>query len=361
MKNRNLLFIAVLVSSIIAVQLAGGWLNPALTASATAPTSDLTVTQPGTTTANEFYRETGLLSLNENRFIRLSGGWEWQISSSGEKDLATSRFNDVTIEGTFTGGWLDLYARLKGQSFDLQLDGAPAARLTSPDTGQFGYFRLINTTTRARHTFRLRLTNRNGADFQALSFRTNGRWKRTDFATRPTLMGFGSSTMDFCGIEWNLAEAKGWETINRGIGGTTVINQGQYRVAGDVLALQPDVVLLNYGSNDWYGKLPLEEFKTAYLSMLNQLAAGLPKTRFVVLGLFPRNGGDEALRLQFNKTIQADLLASPIKDRAQYVEVKGYDYKTDSIDGTHPNPAAVARLFVPQLLPFLANVANPAA
>ena len=355
LKNRNLLYIATLITSIIGSQLVSGWFSPAFSS----PLTELSVTPPGTTTANEYYRETPLLDLAERRYIRLSGGWEWQDGPTGEKNLAVSRYNDATIEGTFTGNWLELYARLKGQSFDLQLDGNPASHLTMPDTGQYGYFRIINGPKRAQYKFRLRLTNRAGGSLEALTFRTNGRWKLTRFATRPSLMGFGSSTMDFCGIEWGLAEAKGWETLNRGIGGTTVTNQGQYRVERDVLPFQPDVVLINYGSNDWYGKIPLDRFEAAYLNMLNQLAAGLPDTRFVVLGLFPRSGGDEVSRAQFNKAIQAAIVASPIKTRTQYVEVKGYDYKTDSLDGTHPNPQAVATKFVPQLLPLLGNGTKP--
>lgn len=354
MKNRSLPIIAALVSAIIGLQLFSGWLNPALTAPPPIPA----VTSPGTTTANQYYRETSLLELAERRYIRLSGGWEWQDGPTGDKNLAVSRYNDATIEGAFTGSWLELYARQDGQSFDLQLDGAAFILLTMPKTGQFGYFRLINGEKRAQHTFRLRLTNRNG-QLQALTFRTNGRWKQTAFVPRTKLLGYGSSTMDFCGIEWSLAEAKGWETINRGVGGTTVTGQGQYWVQPDVVPFQPDVVLINYGSNDWYTKVPLDQFQAAYLKMLNQLAAGLPHARFVVLGLFPRKGGDEISRGQFNKAIQADIVNSPIKSRTQYIEVQGYDYRTDSLDGTHPNPQAVARKFVPQLLPLLANVTSP--
>lgn len=349
MKNRNLLFIATLVTSIISVQLVTGWPNPATGG----PLINLLVTQPGQATANQNYRETPLQDLNERRYIRLSGGWEWQTGPAGYNNLAVSRYNDATIEGAFTGTWLELYTRQKGQSFDVQLDTNLLTHLTMPSTGQFGYFRVINASKRALHTFRLRLTNRNGSALEALTFRTNGRWQPTAFAPRTRLLGFGSSTMDFCGITWGLAEAKGWETINRGVGGSTVTGQGQYWVQRDVIPFQPDVVLINYGSNDWYGKIPLEEFKPAYLNMLNQLSAGLPGARFVVLGLFPRQGGDENSRVQFNKAIQEDIGVSELKARTRYVEVQGYNYKTDSLDGTHPSPAAVARYFVPQLLPYL--------
>ncbi|MBN9389691.1 MAG: SGNH/GDSL hydrolase family protein [Chloroflexi bacterium] len=357
MKNRSLLLFAALVTSVISLQLGTAWAY----SETSGPLINLLVTHPGQATANQNYRETPLQDLNERRYIRLSGGWEWQAGPSGDMNLAVSRYNDVTIEGTFNGSWLELYARQRGQAFDLQLDTNTLAHLTMPNTGQFGYFRIINAPTKALHTFRLRLTNRAGGTLEALTFRTNGRWKPTAFAARTRLMGFGSSTMDFCGITWGLAEAKGWETINRGVGGSTVTDQGQYWVQRDVLPFQPDVVLVNYGSNDWYGKLPLDNFKTAYLNMLNQLSAGLPKARFVVLGLFPRQGGNESSRVQFNQAIQDDIAASGLKNRTQYVEVKGYNYKTDSIDGTHPKPEAVARFFVPQLLPYLGNDTKQAA
>lgn len=351
MKNRNQLLTAIMITAIIGIQIFGGWFNPVFTGTL----NDTLIKEPGKTLVDEISRETPLKTLAERQYIRLSGGWEWLDGPKGEKNLALSRYNDVTIEGTFTGTWLELYARQKGQVFDMELDASPITRLTAPNTSQFGYIRVLNGLKRDQHKFRLRLTNRAGDKLEALSLRTDGRWKPTAFAPRQKLMGFGSSTMDGCGITWGLGEAKGWETINRGVGGTTVIKEGQFWVQRDVVPFQPDVVLVNYGSNDWFGKLPLDQFKPAYLNMFKQLAEGLPNARFVVLGIFPRSGGDEASRLKFNQAIKDEITVSGMQDRTRYIEVANYNYEKDTLDGTHPNPAAVAGKFVPQLLPYLKN------
>ena len=353
MKTRNQLYLAAIVTAIIGIQIFGGWFNPVFDTNISALSPVGPSQGQGKTLVDEITRETPLKMLADRQYVRLSGGWEWQDGPTGEKNLALSRYNDVTIEGTFNGSWLELNARQKGQAFDMELDAAPPARLNMPNTGQFGYFRVLNGLKKDQHKFRLRLSNRAGDKLEALSLRTDGRWLPSTFAPRMKLMGFGSSTMDGCGITWGLAEAKGWETINRGVGGTTVTKEGQFWVQRDVLPYRPDVVLVNYGSNDWVGNIPLDQFKAAYLSMLKQLGDGLPQARFVVLGLFPRTGGNETTRVQYNQAIKDDIAEAGITGRIQYVEVKNYNYQTDTIDGTHPNPAAVAGKFVPQLLPYL--------
>lgn len=55
------------------------------------------------------------------------------------------------------------------------------------------------------------------------------------------------------------------------------------------------------------------------------------------------------------------IAVSGMIDRTQYTEVKNYNYEKDTLDGTHPNPAAVAGKFVPQLLPYLENGTKPLA
>ncbi|MDB5080220.1 MAG: hypothetical protein JWP00_2144 [Chloroflexi bacterium] len=349
MKNRNQLLIAALVTSIIGFQIFGGWFNPIFTGAL----SDTARKTPGKILVDEITRETHLKTMVERQYIRLSGGWEWQESPTGDRNLGVSRYNDATIEGTFTGSWLELYGRHKGQTFEMEVDSGPITLLTAPKTGKYGYFRILNGLNKDQHKFRLRLANRAGDKLEALSLRTDGRWKPLVYPSRTKLLGFGSSTIDGCGITWGLAETKGWETINRGVGGTTVTREGQFWVQRDVLPFRPDVVLINYGSNDWYGKIPLGEFKTAYRSMLKQLAEGLPEARFVVLGIFPRVGGDEASRLQFNQAIRDEIAVASLENRTRYAEVTNYNYEKDTQDGTHPNSSAVAGKFIPQLLPYL--------
>ena len=308
------------------------------------------MTQAGTLKANGS-EEMTLRNLNSFHFVQLRGGWEWINGPDGSK-IARSRFNDALIEGTFVGSWLELFAHLKGQSFELSLDAALPTILTLPKTDTDGYFRLLDGLSKSSHHFTLRLTDRQGGDLVAQSLRTDGNWLRGQFSRRPRILGYGSSTIDFCGITWQLGQRLNWEAVNRGIGGTTVVHEGQYRVASDVISQHPETILINYGSNDWFSNVPLDQFKPAFLSMLDGIGRGVPNANIVVMGLFPRRNGNESTRPLFNKAIQEAIRASVAADHTRYVEVTGYNYNTGSPDGTHPNPASVNSLFVPQLLPY---------
>ena len=302
----------------------------------------------------DFSREDSLENLQGNHFIRLAGGWE-PIMADGY-NLEMSRFNDAVIEGEFEATRLELFARLRGQSFQLEIDSAAPVKLTAPNTQSYAYFKLADGLTAGSHHFRLRLVGRGDGLFLAYSLRINGDWISGNYPQPTKLLGFGSSTIEETDILWELSQAKHWEAINRGIGGSTVFREGQNRVGRDVLSQQPDVILLNYGSNDWYENIPLPQFRAAYYHMLTDLARGLPQTRFVVVGIFPREGGNEATRGAYNQAIQDSLEASGLLPRSHYLEIAGYSWPVDSRDGTHPNPKAVLTKFVPQILPWLSGL-----
>ncbi len=301
--------------------------------------------------------EINLNNLAAARSIQLRGGWEWNTAID-QLRWGQSRFNDAVIEGTFQGSWLELYTHLKGQIFEIELDGAAPVSLTAPHTDSDGYFRVLDNLTSGKHHFLLRLVDRAGGQLLVRSLRIDGNWLHTNFTRRPRIEGFGSSTMDFVGITWQISRKLDWEAVNRGIGGTTVLKEGQYRVTRDVISQHPEVLLINYGSNDWYANLSLKDFKLAYLNMLNQVGRGLPNTDIVVLGIFPRQGGDELSRPLYNQAIQEAIAASVVSTRVKYTEVTNYNYASYSSDGTHPNLAAVNKIFVPQLLPVF-NKLNP--
>src|ERR1700712_318533 len=107
MKTRNQPFLAAIITAIIGIQIFGGWFNPVFTGAFNGTTTS--TKEPGKVLVDEMSRETPLKTLAERQYIRLSGGWEWLNGPTGEKNLALSRYNDVTIEGTFNGTWLELY------------------------------------------------------------------------------------------------------------------------------------------------------------------------------------------------------------------------------------------------------------
>lgn len=299
----------------------------------------------------DFSREDSLENLQSDHFIRLAGGWE-PIVADGY-DLEMSRFNDAVIEGQFEATRLEIFARLNGQRFELALDSAAPVEIAAPDTQSYAYFKLADGLKTGSHHFRLRLVTRGDGPVLAHSLRINGDWVSENYPAQVKLLGYGSSTIEGTGVLWELCQAKHWEAINRGIGGSTVFREGQSRVGRDVLSQQPDVILLNYGSNDWYENIPISQFRAAYHHMLTELAHGLPQARLVVVGIFPREGGNEATRGAYNQVIQDSLEATGLLARAHYLEIAGYSWPTDSYDGTHPNRNAVLTKFVPQILPWL--------
>jgi lysophospholipase L1-like esterase len=342
MQLRNQALICTLLAVLVSLQLSVGVLDTK---------SQTLVAQSGQRLGAEINRETSLKHLVDQKAVHLAGGWE-TLDSEGNYDIVQSRFNDAVIEGGFSGTSLELFAYLNKQTFEFQLDQAAPLRITVPALRRYDYFMLAEKLKVGQHQFRLRLVDRAGGPLLVHSLRTDGDFLPGNFPARTKIVGFGSSTMDFCGITWQLGEAKGWEVINRGIGGTTVIGEGQFRVARDVLPWQPEEMLINYGSNDWFAGLPVEDFQTAYTSMLRQLNDGLPQTHFVVIGLFARKNGNEDTRPQYNAAIRKAIIDSGLAERTRYVEIKNYNYQTDTIDGTHPNPNVVANKFVPQLLPL---------
>lgn len=283
----------------------------------------------------------------------MEGGWEWLNEVGYDHPVAQTRFNDALIEGDFTGTWLELNAHFQEQSFEIQIDKASPSVFRSPNAKDFNYVRLAENLPYGSHHFRLRLVDRHNAPLLARSLRTDGYLQESQPAHKTRLLGFGASTFDFCGVIWQTAQAKGWEAINRGIGGTTLVNSGLQRIESDVLPFQPDVMLINYGSNDWYSNIPVETFQSAFEATLNKLAEKLPETHFVVVGIFPRRGGSETTRPLYNKAMQEAISHSTAASHTRYLEIKDYSWQTNSMDGTHPNQQAVRTIFVPQILPYL--------
>lgn len=163
-----------------------------------------------------------LNSLAAAEQIQLRGGWEWNSQHS----QAESRFNDAVIEGTFEGTHLELVARLNKQLFDFSLNNAAPTRLAAPEGDKWANLQLAENLPAGKYHFMLHLANRIGKPFQAKAFNTDGSFIAANFKARQKLLGFGSSTLDFCGVTWGAGQELSYEVINRGIGGTTVNNDG---------------------------------------------------------------------------------------------------------------------------------------
>ena len=93
---------------------------------------------------------------------------------------------------------------------------------------------------------------------------------------------------------------------------------------------QPDMVVVNQGTNDWQAAASSDVFRPAYAKFLATIRAGYPNAKITALRPF---GGGHA------GDIQAEVQARQAADdkRVYYVDTTGWLGNGDYTDGTHPN------------------------
>jgi lysophospholipase L1-like esterase len=136
---------------------------------------------------------------------------------------------------------------------------------------------------------------------------------------------------------------------NFGVGGTGFVAPGQtnqpfgVRVP-DVVALQPDVVVVEGGHND--GTYPEAQVQAAARDVLSRLHAGLPKAKIIVIGpIWP--SGDVP---QIERNLDGDLRQLAASVGARFVDPIADGWfsepytKLIGSDGTHPTDAGHARI-----------------
>jgi lysophospholipase L1-like esterase len=144
-----------------------------------------------------------------------------------------------------------------------------------------------------------------------------------------------------------------WRQVGFGRQGVTIVGNGGVPKAGDSFdwiyagvprdAWQPDVVVINQGTNDQGASSDV--FRPAYASYLALVRKGYPLAWIAALRPF---GGYHAADVQMEvaaRNSQGD-------DRIGYVDTTGWLSGSDFTDGTHPNPqgsAKAAQLLAPVL------------
>lgn len=96
-----------------------------------------------------------------------------------------------------------------------------------------------------------------------------------------TLVAFGDSLTNFCGNSYasHIAEDLGVTVINAGVGGNSTVHARE-RFETDVLAHNPDVVIIGFGGNDQAvirdslkNLVPIEEYRANLIYFLEQIRA----------------------------------------------------------------------------------------
>jgi len=170
------------------------------------------------------------------------------------------------------------------------------------------------------------------------------------------------------------AAGRSVEVVNQGIGGERT-DQALQRLQADILARQPQVVVVMYGTNDSYvdqGRSDSRISAQQFEENLQVLVERLQKQQIkVVLMTEPRwgrtaqaNGAGEHPNLRLEQYMQrtrkvASSAGIPLVDHFQYwteAERQGTDIGGWTTDQCHPNPAGhrqLAERLLPVLQPLL--------
>ena len=124
------------------------------------------------------------------------------------------------------------------------------------------------------HDYTLILPYADSVDFLGVDIRSDAKIQSVKSKNSPRYVAYGDSiTQGFTATQINnsyaylLAEIKGWELINLGIAG-----RSSNMVAGDLIAsLNPDIVTILIGCNDWQGGRPLDSYEKNVRLTLQQI------------------------------------------------------------------------------------------
>jgi acyl-CoA thioesterase-1 len=170
-----------------------------------------------------------------------------------------------------------------------------------------------------------------------------------------TVLAFGDSvtygTGARAGEDWPtlLAEETGWNVVNAGISGDTAHN-AQHRLPALLSELEPELVIIELGGNDFLRRLPLAGVREALRSMILQVQGGgaiavlVSVPQFSMLRATVGNYSDapmyEELAEELGVLLAADVFADVLSDE---------NLRADRI---HPN-AGGYRVFNQQLMVYL--------
>lgn len=174
--------------------------------------------------------------------------------------------------------------------------------------------------------------------------------------TRPRWVAYGDSvTQGFdgshvgAGYPWQVAQRRGWEVVNLGLGGRTTTPADADAIAG----LKPALVTVAIGVNDWQGGVPAATYGERLADLLRRLRSAAPAARIAVI-----------TPLWVGPSWKPDKATAPLEDyrvaaRAAVKALRDGDQRLELVDGpglidqepslfnrvaVHPNDAGFAQM-----------------
>lgn len=189
----------------------------------------------------------------------------------------------------------------------------------------------------------------------------NGQYRERE----ALFMRFSEGPVDLCCLGDSITQKFEWQgalpgllVANRGIGSDTT--EGMLARLDSVAALEPKIVSVMAGINDFsYGRRP-EEILETYRALLEELRLRCPGARLIVNSVLPVDAGrpatPEGIRAvnQGLEALCAELDATYLDMFQAFADENGYSRKEYTIDGVHLSPDGFS-LWLSYLAPALAE------
>ena len=143
-----------------------------------------------------------------------------------------------------------------------------------------------------------------------------------------------------------ISAAQGFElnTTNRGIGGTKMCTEHQHFPAAKdtvqqyIVPLNPDLVTVAYGINDFHAGTTLDTFLNDYRAYLEELTDSCPDAVVIVCGLCCKGNDQDSTRVrEWNKALRELVEEFGLIYCETYDDMYGVNWIL--ADGLHPNNA----------------------
>lgn len=227
---------------------------------------------------------------------------------------ATNLTGSLSVEFEFDGSQFDFWMKGFTSSYRLNVDGALVTQygtLGPPNNGNFYYIN-VNFTSRANRRIKIDFTA-SGCHFGGLNVGPNDTvWKSSyPIGARVIVMGDsfsdGSSATFRLAAYWDtLGKLMGWRDIwSSSIGATGYLTSTTFRsrVATDVIAFNPDIVIVAGGHND-VGTFTLAQVQTEATLLFQQIRAALPNAKIIAFSNFASNGSPSQNTLDIRDAIK---------------------------------------------------------
>ena len=202
------------------------------------------------------------------------------------------------------------------------------------------------------HRYRIVLPYGDSVDFLGASVESGASIAADDQPKRPRWVAYGDSVTQ--GFEashigtsygWQVAQLRGWELLNLGLGGRVCVPGDASAIAG----LAPDLVTIAIGVNDWQGGIPPATYGAHLATLLDQLNALRPATRIAVLsplwvGDDWKPAGAKQPLADYRSAAEATVAARPWAQFVDGASLIAHERALFNRTAVHPNDQGFAQM-----------------